>query len=44
MDTYTDFDKDTMRATNNSPPSDKVAKPTRRKFAVPPVKVACLEW
>lgn len=43
MDLYVDYDMSRARATNSSP-SNKIAKPARKKFAVPPVKVACLEW
>jgi len=39
---YVDFDLDRAKA-NNSASANK-PKIARRKFAVPPVKVACLEW
>jgi hypothetical protein len=38
-----DFDDDRVRAGNASA-AGKPEKIIRKKFAVPPVKVACLEW
>jgi hypothetical protein len=38
-----EFD-DRARVSNTSASGTKAAKPARNKFAVPPVKVACLEW
>jgi hypothetical protein len=43
-----DFDSfvdefDRARVGNNAP-EGKSVRPTRKKFAIPPVKVACLEW
>ena len=38
-------DSDRGKATSNpNNTGTKPAKPVRKKFAVPPVKVACLEW
>jgi len=41
--TYVDFSVDSAK-TNSLADYDSKAKTTRKKFAVPPVKVACLEW
>lgn len=41
--TYIDFDLDSTKPTFENGVS-KPPKPVRKKFAVPPVKVACLEW
>ena len=45
FDAYIDFDPDRARAAPDNPSiADKPTKVVRKKFAVPPVKVACLEW
>lgn len=36
---YTDVYLDSIKSTTTKKPA-----PVRKKFAVPPVKVACLEW
>jgi hypothetical protein len=42
FDSFVDeFDR--ARVGNNAP-EGKSVRPTRKKFAIPPVKVACLEW
>jgi hypothetical protein len=46
-DSFVDFDidMDSAKATFNNPTvASKPVKVVRKKFAVPPVKVACLEW
>lgn len=40
---YIDFDLGSAKS-GHANGSSKAIKPVRKKFAVPPVKVACLEW
>lgn len=40
---YIDLDFDSAKS-GHEIGSNKAVKPIRKKFAVPPVKVACLEW
>ena len=44
MDLHIDYDMDRAKAASSAIVANKPAKVARKKFAVPPVKVACLEW
>jgi hypothetical protein len=46
MEYHVDYEMDRGKQTTQSvlDPTGKAVKLVRRKFATPPVKVACLEW